>query len=516
MIKISDSFQPKSCSSAKKNSSYIIYYQVVLFFVTIFTASFSTLAQSNINYNDSSNWMCHPVLKSTDVARQHDLNLYMISKDSLVVGTINPVTNPDTLVDIFYIYPTIAMEYILGNVKMDEIDRPVAEFVFREQAGIYAQFGRVFAPYYRQAKIGVFTDTTNTEQVKSILAEHMDTAYKDIEAAFDNYLENYNNGHKIILIGHSQGSDMMRFLLCRRFDNNTVLKSQLVVALSGGEPNYASSDGSRTGGSLQHIKSLESDSVIESGCIISWRSWKAGTPGAALAPCSFYYNHFFIDKGLLYQTYDTTKHQESNFDFGYSTDKMVTTYVTLAPDSSVYWGFDDMFGAHFVSDTIKPGCTYLMIDSIPIPNDKREIKNTLETTNPLYPLFPSIPIPYNTYFLNPSSVNTNYHCWDMQFVQGDLLNLLPQLIAITNPITSIPKFTYVENKILIYPNPSTDIVHISNLNSNIESIKLYNLQGMLIREFLGNDFPVSDLSTGIYYINIQTDKSTFTSKLVKR
>ncbi|MBK6967055.1 MAG: T9SS type A sorting domain-containing protein [Bacteroidales bacterium] len=50
----------------------------------------------------------------------------------------------------------------------------------------------------------------------------------------------------------------------------------------------------------------------------------------------------------------------------------------------------------------------------------------------------------------------------------------------------------------------------------MESIRLCNLQGKLIQEFFTNDFSVSNLSAGIYYIIIQTGKSTFTHKLVKQ
>jgi hypothetical protein len=175
-----------------------------------------------------------------------------------------------------------------------------------------------------------------------------------------------------------------------------------------------------------------------------------------------------------------------------------------------------MFSAYFSSELNKPGCTYFKIDSMPVANDLRKIPNPLENDplNPSNPLFPSIPIPYRSSF--SGSLNTNYHCWDMQLMQGDLLNLLPQLIAITNPVTSVPKVAESENDIHIYPNPATDKVHVGNANSKIKSIILYNLQGKLVQEFFTNDFSVSSLNNGIYFIRIQTDKSTYTGKLVKK
>jgi len=499
--------------------------KAVLFLALVIALSASAMAQIP-DYNLPKNWMCHPVLKTTDVARQYDLKLSVLDSDTAhLFDTIYP-SYTDTLVDIFYIYPTINMDTTPGNTAIADINTEVAKFVYREQAGIYAQYGRVFVPYYKQATLGVFLMHDLSEPDKLELADYIETAYMDIEAAFDNYLQNYNKGHKIILIAHSQGSDMMRFLLHRRFDNNPVLKSQLVVALSGGEPNYAATDGSRTGGSLEHIKTLDSSLPLESGCIISWRSWRNGYDASAIDAASIFYNQYFVDKGLLYQTYDTVnnRHSDSNYDFGYSMPKLVTRYISMSPDSTQYWGFDDKFGARFISALNKPGCTYLMIENMPIPMDLRVIPNPLEFDpynpsvpfNPLSFLFPSIPIPDISYFSPHPSPYTNYHCWDMQLVQGDLLNLLPQLIAITHPITSTLGVAHVENTIGIYPNPATDVVHLSNLNSKIKSIRLCNLQGKVIRDFSTNDFSVTNLPAGIYYISVQTDKSTFTSKLVKR
>jgi hypothetical protein len=469
----------------------------------------NVFAQTN-DYNLMQNWMCHP-MKATDIARQKSLTLTVQKADlstDAVISYIHPAT--DTGVDLFYVYPTIDMTMKSGNTEMAGIDTTRAKYIYSEQVGIYAQLGRVFVPYYKQANIGVFVDTTlsDADQVK-----YMEIAYQDIEAAFDNYLENYNNGNKIILMGHSQGSVLTLFLLRNRFDNNPVLSSRLVVAISGGEPNYCAKDSSRTGGTLENIKTL--GSKLESGCVISWRAWKEGTAGAALDRTSFFFNPLFVDKGLIYKTYDKNIpgiHQDSNYDFGYVASgnlKPVTRYITLSADSSQYLGFDDMFSAKFLTDSTKPGCAYLMIRTNPLINDQRKIPNPTFSA-----LLPEIPIPETSHF--SGKPNNNYHCWDMQFVQGDLLILLPQLIDITQPITSVPEVSDFEDAMLIYPNPTHGIVHVSLENQKIKSIKLYNLQGAFIEEFFTNDFSVSMLTAGIYYIKVQTDKSTFTQKLVKQ
>jgi hypothetical protein len=70
----------------------------------------------------------------------------------------------------------------------------------------------------------------------------------------------------------------------------------------------------------------------------------------------------------------------------------------------------------------------------------------------------------------------NYHVWDMNFVQGDLLQILPQMIANCKSV-AISEEIQPENTTRIYPNPSYGIVHVSGGNQKIKSIRLFNLQG---------------------------------------
>jgi hypothetical protein len=162
-----------------------------------------------------------------------------------------------------------------------------------------------------------------------------------------------------------------------------------------------------------------------------------------------------------------------------------------------------MFGAEITSDLAVHGSTYLLIDSIPTPNDHRKILSFPSFLNSF--LQSTIPIP------NQNS----YHIWDMQFVQYDLLQILPQLIASCNT-TGIQEQKLQQDNILIYPNPTNGMVHVSCDNQKIKSTKLHNLQGELIREYFVNDFSVADIASGIYFITIQTDKSTFVHKLLKQ
>jgi hypothetical protein len=501
-IKDSYTLLLKFCTIPKKANSSLFYFQAVFLLVIVFALSASSVAQS-VDYNLPKNWMCHPILKSTDVARQQKLTLMVKNPDMSTRDSINYTR--DTLVDIFYIYPTIDMNFQMGNTLMDSIDTLTAQYVYREQVGIYAQFGRVFAPYYRQATIGVFVTHDTFDSLQLLTAGYMKKAYDDIDSAFSHYLKYYNKGRKIILIGHSQGADHERFLLRNKFDNNPVLQSQLVVAISGGEPNYASTSGSRTGGSLQNIKTCPPrDSVQECGCVINWRTWNENKPLSYLNKTSFYYNQHFVDSGLIYKIYDTVNHShmESYYDFGYTTHKTIPRYITLDSTMTNYLAFDGMFRGKDTTSAL-PGSSYLLIDSIFTPNDHRKTGRFPHLASLLQD---TVPIP---------QVN-NYHIWDMQFVQNDLLQIIPGLIAITHPINSVPEIHNPDNELLVYPNPTTGIVHVSAGNEKIKSIKLYDLQGAFVDEFFTNDFSVLNLAPGNYILKIQTKKSILTSKFIKQ
>ncbi|MEI7725620.1 MAG: DUF3089 domain-containing protein [Bacteroidota bacterium] len=478
----------------------------ILFFLLLVFATFPTSVAQTIDYNLPQNWMCHPVLKSTDVARQQNLTLTVKNPDLSIDTVINYTPYSGSLTDIFYVYPTIDLDPYMGNTSMDSIDTVTAQFVYREQVGIYAQFGRVFVPYYRQAKIGVFFNAAVSDQLK--VANSLEMAYNDIDSAFSHYLKYYNNGRKIILMGHSQGSDQIMFLLRKRFDNNPLLQSQLVVALCAGEPNYVSVNGSRTGGALQNIKECRPpDSVPECGCIMNWRTWNKNYQPEGLAKCSFFFNPYFASKGLIYQTYDTLNHshQDASYDFGYTmAQKPVARYISIDNSFTNYVGFDQMFSAEVTPVSPVPGSAHLLIDTIHAANDHRRIDSFPSEIPP--ELHSTIPI---------TPPRSNYHIWDWQFVQNDLLQLLPGMIANCHP-ASIPDVNLPVNEPLIYPNPANGIVHADIAGQNIRSIRLYNSKGVFVQEYFRNDFSVSNLASGIYFLIIQTERSTFTNKLVKQ
>lgn len=136
--------------------------------------------------------------------------------------------------DVFFIHPTTDVTGFKGNAAIDDksINRQTDNFPIKYQASVFNESCKVYAPRYRQAALNNFF-SKNSERSQ----EAFDIAYKDVKAAFEYYLKNYNNGRPIIIAGHSQGSKHAQRLL-REFFDGQPLQKQLVEAYIIGFPTY--------------------------------------------------------------------------------------------------------------------------------------------------------------------------------------------------------------------------------------------------------------------------------------
>lgn len=106
-----------------------------------------------------------------------------------------------------------------------------------------------------------------------------------------------------------------------------------------------------------------------------------------------------------------------------------------------------------------------------------------------------------------------------------LINQLPaqafqvsiQLLStlINNPV-GLNESTIPEKLITVYPNPTNGLVRIEIPNQTIQNIKVYDLQGQLIKETIENHFDLSNVSNGTYFIKAQTKQGFYSYKLIKK
>jgi hypothetical protein len=179
---------------------------IIILFI-IFT---NKLAHSQqIDYSESVNWAVLPTF-------QNDLIKEFVRDSSLI-----------SKADVFYVYPTLFLEEkdTAWNIEINESEQrnKVLRQAVKFQASAWAESGRLFVPFYRQAHIRAY------RQLDKGGREALLMAYSDVRKAFLYYLQNENNGRPIILAGHSQGSTHLSLLLKEFFDG-TDLQKQLVAA----------------------------------------------------------------------------------------------------------------------------------------------------------------------------------------------------------------------------------------------------------------------------------------------
>ena len=135
----------------------------------------------------------------------------------------------DKAADLFLICPTVDMNDEFNMALDDEETKASFLGALNMERGIYEESTRMFAPYYRQAAMKVYS--LEPDQWEPYMA----LAYSDVSAAFAYYLEHENQGRPIILAGFSQGADMCYRLLAEYFGDEA-LEEQLIAVYAIGWP----------------------------------------------------------------------------------------------------------------------------------------------------------------------------------------------------------------------------------------------------------------------------------------
>jgi hypothetical protein len=209
-------------------------------------------------------WLCRPGLSHNPCEVGLKTTLFTPAGKKLAVVRPKAVKHPK--IDCFYVYPTVSDQKTLqANLNIDPEDRSIALY----QAARYSQYCRVFAPMYRQLTIGGLAASPG-DAIKGIKS-----AYKDVLAAWKDYLAHFNHGRGVVLIGHSQGSGHLTQLVRTQIDPKPKLRKRLVSALllGGG---VTVKTGKDIGGDFSHIHACHSASQL--GCVIAWSTFDGPVP----------------------------------------------------------------------------------------------------------------------------------------------------------------------------------------------------------------------------------------------
>ncbi len=212
-----------------------------------------------VDYGDIDNWLCHPD-NELDVC-DHDIGAAVVHADgSVELEAWMP--NPDPAIDCFYVYPTTSLdEATYADLRPGRHEEIITAFT---QFARFKSVCRVFAPIYRQITIPALLMNVGN------LADNDQLNYVDVAAAFDHYLENYNNGRGFVLVGHSQGASLLAELIRNEIDGRP-LQDRLVSAILAGS-SVIVPKGEVVGGSFSEVPLCETAS--QTGCAISYATYR--------------------------------------------------------------------------------------------------------------------------------------------------------------------------------------------------------------------------------------------------
>jgi len=212
-------------------------------------------------YDDATNWLCLPGEKY-DLCTK-DLDATIVRADGTT--ELEPhVVAEDPKFDCFYVYPTVSNDPGSNSdlrANQEELD------VVSAQAARYTRHCRMFAPLYRQVTLGALNGGGITDEARNI-------GYLDVISAFNRYLTHYNDGRGFVLIGHSQGSGVLRRVIADQIDGNDELRKRMIAAHLLGS-SVAVPEGMDVGGAFKNVPACRANDQF--GCVISYATFRATT-----------------------------------------------------------------------------------------------------------------------------------------------------------------------------------------------------------------------------------------------
>jgi hypothetical protein len=213
-------------------------------------------------------WLCRPGARPDPCTPGLSTTVYSPTLARLRVEHPKQVRRP--AIDCFYVYPTVSDQPgLVANRHIDPVQKSIALY----QAARYSQYCRVFAPMYRQLTLkGIATGAHPTPAQVAV-------GTADVRAAFKAYLANYNHGRGFVLIGHSQGSFVLRRLIALDVDRRPSVRRRLVSAiLLGGD--VLVKKGKDVGGNFKHIHACHSATQLH--CVIAYSTFDQPVPQGSL------------------------------------------------------------------------------------------------------------------------------------------------------------------------------------------------------------------------------------------
>lgn len=340
---------------------------------------------SPIDYSMLDNWIFHPD-QPLHLLEAYDLDIGIVDKDLQLEGSIQIENNAkvNTGVDVFFVHPTLLENAPSEAMVIPIEDQPITriDLTVLAQGGQLAKYGRFFAPHYRQSTGATYLES---DLDKTLQAEVIMQSYSDVKAAFLDYVARYNNGNKIILAGHSQGSYLLSMLVRDLFDEDIELRNKLITAALGGMGHVYARTGEDRGGQFRNIPLCQESE--ECGCVQSWRSYEEGQAYGDLRTTLPMFNPELVRYGVFYREADLNTDRFLMDESEITQNQEYVRYIALSANVNEDHGFnfvahDNLYLARIRRDSnteIGLNITYQ-----PEMGDQRINDLALEQANPLF------------------------------------------------------------------------------------------------------------------------------------
>ncbi len=186
-------------------------------------------APAKNDYAKPETWLCRPDKTAKNYCNV-DMSTTVVKADGS--ETTEPFkADPKAAIDCFYVYPTVSND---PGIVSDMDEGPEEINVVKAQFARLGAKCRLYAPLYRQFTLtalragqsGKPMPGANDPAVRQV-------GYNDVVDAWNYYLQHDNKGRGVVLVGHSQGSNVLTQLIAKEIDGKPVEKKVISAILMG-------------------------------------------------------------------------------------------------------------------------------------------------------------------------------------------------------------------------------------------------------------------------------------------
>ncbi|MGY2735492.1 DUF3089 domain-containing protein [Sphingomonas sp. UYP23] len=216
-------------------------------------------------YRQPETWLCRP--GHSDLCGS-DLAATVVTPDGVM--RVEPARRAATpKADCFYLYPTTSMD---PAPHSDMIAGDAERGMVVSQAAPLRSACCVFAPLYRQVTLPALRLAMS--KGTKLTAADFALPYADVLAAWRDYLVHDNHGRPFVLVGHSQGSAMLKQLLVDEIDGKPIARQMLSAILPG--TSIMVPRGKDVGGDLKATPLCRAAAQTE--CVVTWATYRYTNP----------------------------------------------------------------------------------------------------------------------------------------------------------------------------------------------------------------------------------------------